>query len=447
MVSLFDSFCAGGGVVFVGATIGGDLVCRCAQFSSNVEKQSPDLVLLGGQKPAISARSAKIQGIVFLQGLRVEGGVDLGGATIGGNLECDGSEFVGKGQAALNANSAKIQGNVYLRRGFKAEGEVDLIAATIGGSLACENGAKFVGEFIKGKEERLAISAGAAKVDGSVLFRATNETERGLQVDGIVSFTNAHVGSNFQWKDIESRERASLDLRFTKVGLLLNEQKSWPSKGNLKLEGFVYDQFDDRAPIARVRLSWLHLQPEKPFSSQPYEQLAKVLKSSGYESEATEVLIAKQDDLRRYGDLGWPAKLWNRLLGLSIGHGYKPDRAFLLMIYFVLLGAGVFRDGYRNHLFTRNSVVKNKLEAKENYTQFQPFIYSLDCFLPFIDLKQKNAWSPNASKGYEIVIQYTGLRVRWGDVLRFYLCVHTLFGWALTTLWVAGFTGLVRRLN
>jgi hypothetical protein len=69
-----------------------------------------------------------------------------------------------------------------------------------------------------------------------------------------------------------------------------------------------------------------------PRALQPYGHLAKVLKSSGYESEATEVLIAKQDDLRCYGDLGWWAKFWNLVLEFSIGHGYKPHRAFLLMI-------------------------------------------------------------------------------------------------------------------
>jgi len=213
-------------------------------------------------------------------------------------------------------------------------------------------------------------------------------------------------------------------------------------------ERFVYDQFDHRAsPNADVQLGWLHLQPQKPFLSQPYEQLAKVLKSSGHESEATKVLITKQDDLRRHGDLGWWAKVWNRVLGVSIGHGYKPHRAFFLMIYFVGLGAGMFHDGYKNHLITPSSEVKNEYGTKTNYPKFQPFIYSLDCFLPFIDLKQKNAWSANANKGYEIVIRRIGLRVRWGGLLRAYLCVHTLLGWALTTLWVAGFTGLVRRLN
>ena len=86
-------------------------------------------------------------------------------------------------------------------------------------------------------------------------------------------------------------------------------------------------------------------------------------------------------------------------------------------------------------------------QATRSSAEDQYSIYSLDCFLPFIDLKQKNAWLLNANKGYKIVMPRIWLGVRWGGLLRAYLCVHTLLGWALTTLWVAGFTGLVRRLN
>jgi hypothetical protein len=162
-------------------------------------------------------------------------------------VECQGSVLVGWESSALSARSAKIQGGAFLQR-LKAKGGVDLTGAT-------------------------AISAGGAKVDGNVFFRATAKTKLGPQVDGTVRFAHAQIGGNFQWQDIESPEKASLDLRFTKISLLRNEEKSWPITGNLQLDGFAYDQFDDPFPNAKVQLSWLHLQPEKPFSSQPYEQL------------------------------------------------------------------------------------------------------------------------------------------------------------------------------
>jgi hypothetical protein len=177
---------------------------------------------------------------------------------------------------------------------------------------------------------------------------------------------------------------------------------------------------------------------------QPYEQLAKVLKSSGHESEATEVLIAKQVDLRLYGDLGWWAKLWNRVLGFSIGYGYKPHRALFGMLFFLLVGTVAFQFGYWDHLITPSNNVANERKARMDYPKFHAFIYSLDTFLPIVDLKQKGYWLPNANQGDNVI---PGVRFRYGGLLRIYFWAHIVFGWILTTLWVTGFTGLVRRLN
>jgi hypothetical protein len=117
------------------------------------------------------------------------------------------------------------------------------------------------------------------------------------------------------------------------------------------------------------------------------------------------------------------------------------------MIFLVCLGAVFFHYGYRHHLITPTSEPQSGFDAKTNYPKFQAFVYSLDCFLPIIDLRQKGYWVPNANRGSEIVMTPIDLRVRWGGLLRFYLWFHTLVGWAFTTLCVAGFTGLVRRLK
>jgi hypothetical protein len=124
-VTLSAGFKAEGEVNLLSATIGGNLDCRGGQFISKSEKR------------AIQANGAKIEGGVFLgTGFRAEGEVDLVGATIGGHLVCDSGQFISKTEIpALNANGAKIEGTVFLRQGFKAEGEVNLLGATIGGNL------------------------------------------------------------------------------------------------------------------------------------------------------------------------------------------------------------------------------------------------------------------------------------------------------------------------
>jgi hypothetical protein len=416
-VTLSAGFQAQGTVNLAGATIGGNLDCDEGHFTGE------------NKNAALIAYGAKIEGSVFLCGGKAEGQVNLVTSSVGGNLVCDGRQFISNCKGpALHAGGAQILGNVLLQNGFRAEGGVNFAAATIRGHLLCDGG-----QFVS-KGEKPALHAASAKIDGNVFLRD------GFRAEGEVRFTAAYIGGSFQWSGVESPKTAILNLRSAKVGSLLNEKSSWPRK--LYVGGLVYDQIEDCAsPNADVQLGWLHLQPQKPFLSQPYKQLAEVLKSSGYESEATEVLIAKQDDLRRYGDLKSAAKLWNFLLGFSIGHGYKPHRAFLLMAYFLWLGAALFHDGYKNHLITPINQAKG--ERDTNYPKFQSFVYSLDCFLPIIDLKQKGAWSPNVTRGYEIVIPSIGLRERWGGLLRAYLYFHTLLGWALTTLWVAGFTGFI----
>ena len=107
---------------------------------------------------------------------------------------------------------------------------------------------------------------------------------------------------------VEAEKITSLDIRFAKVTTIDHDPDSWPKAGGLLLNGLVYKNVFIGPPFYgnwRKFLEWLRLQPTESMAFQPYEQLADVMKSYGYESEATEVLIAKQDDLRRYGDLGW----------------------------------------------------------------------------------------------------------------------------------------------
>jgi len=168
-----------------------------------------------------------------------------------------------------------------------------------------------------------------------------------------------------------------------------------------------------------------------------------VMKSLGYESEATEVLIAKQDDLGRYGKLGLWAKVENCVLGFSIRHGYRPRRAFYGMLLFLLAGTVFFQIGYWCHLLTRSNNLTNVPIARGDYPKFQAFVYSLDTFLPIVDLNQKGYWLPNANHGDYLPY----VKFRWGGLLRIYLWVHIIAGWILTTLWVAAFTGIIRRRN
>jgi hypothetical protein len=216
--------------------------------------------------------------------------------------------------------------------------------------------------------------------------------------------------------------------------------------GSLLLDGFEYSLFGPGFPM-RQCIQWLRLNQPRPLRLQPYEHAARILKSSGYESASTQILISKADDLCRHGELSWSARLISRSLGLVIGHGYRPHRALIFMLYIIFFGAAVFHDGKRNGLVTKTNASFSSVVMESNYPKFQPFIYSLDTFLPVVDLGQKSYWTPNANSGFQAKFSLIDFKFTWGSALRVYLWLHILLGWFFTTLWVAGFTGLVRKLN
>jgi hypothetical protein len=95
------------------------------------------------------------------------------------------------------------------------------------------------------------------------------------------------------------------------------------------------------------------------------------------------------------------------------------------------------------------------------YHPFNAFVYSLDTFLPIINLGLKDYWMPdpalhprsNALVGTRLG-DWLGTHLprgaRWrffnsGRALRVYFWCHLLLGWVLITLFVSGFTGIIRR--
>jgi sRNA-binding regulator protein Hfq len=323
---------AQGGVDLTFATIGGTLSCDGGRERD--DRPAPEFISTG-KAPALNANGATIEKAVFLRnGFKAEGGADLSGADIGGNLSCNGGEFFGtEKRLALKANRAKIQGSIFLCNGFKAKGGVDLAFATIGESLECDGGRddRPAPEFIStGKIP--ALNAANVKVGGNVFLR------EGTIAKGEVRFMGAHVDHSFEWRGISSPEESVLDLRFSKVGILRNDQNSQPMRGNLRVDGLVYDQIDDEAPPnAKAQLGWLECQPQNRFLPQPYEQLATVLRKMGLEEDSREVMIAKNKNhaTHRHWHSAW---LWYGLFGKLIGYGYRPWSAFKISL--IVIGIG-----------------------------------------------------------------------------------------------------------
>ncbi|MHC4540734.1 MAG: hypothetical protein ACYS74_13275 [Planctomycetota bacterium] len=466
-VFLCDAFRSEGEVDLADASIRGNLECNEGQF-------------INPNGYALAADRSKVDGSVFLREVNAKGEVRLPGATIGVTLDCQQGQFINADGYALCANGMKVEGNVYLRNGFKAEGEVRLLGATIGGNLDCDKG-----QFIN--PDGCALAADRSKVEGSVFLREANAKGEvcllggtidrnlecnkgqfinpdghallaagltvegnvflrdGLNVDGKVDFVDATVQGYFVWTGVNSPEKVELNLRSTRIGAMQDDEKSWPDRGKLFLQGLIYDEIADGAPSdAKTRIKWLRRQygeqaqlDKEQFRPQPYEQLAVVFRKSGRDENAVKILIEKNKDKARLTNMTLGQRLRHWLCGQIIGYGYRPWRAFWIGFGVVLLGWLVFWAGYRADVMIP---INDGANASGG---FSAFIYSLDVFVPLVDLRQASHWFPNPNREVKVPV-LDKLMIPAGKFLRWCFWIETILGWVLTTFLVVGLTGLVR---
>ncbi|HVN91645.1 MAG TPA: hypothetical protein VMT61_17665 [Candidatus Binataceae bacterium] len=338
-------------------------------------------------------------------------------AEIGGNLEANGGNFIG--DEPLSVVDATVKGDALFHEDFETSGVVDFRLARIGRSLSF-NHAHFTGK-----------------------------NDNGLNAE------RATIGGTLYWVDIEGTPKTQLDLEDARAKALWDDRKSWPAAGNLSLDGFVYSEFSGGPGDSESRLEWLRLQPlvmqKQP---QPYRQLADVLRAAGRPEGAINVEVAHQDALRRLENLGFTDRLWRAALDVTIGYGYRPLRALWWILLFVALGGVLFRSGYRARLITPTEaeaydVFVKTGEPPPHYPPFNSFVYSLENFLPVVDLHQGTYWRPNP--------RHTPMRPGKSDaqtatfdrllapMLRWYLWLHILAGWTITPLLFAGLAGLLRN--
>ncbi|MGO9453781.1 MAG: hypothetical protein ACLQDV_22420 [Candidatus Binataceae bacterium] len=339
----------------------------------------PELNLGASWTEAIEADELQVTGSILLRdGFHADGEVDLRGATIGADLICVGGTFVNPGDYAIRADGVRAT-DILMDDGFRAEGEVNLVRANLGADLKCDRGT--------------FINPSGDAIDATEITAADLLFRKGFRAEGAVKLRRARVAGVL---DSAGGTFTALDLRQAAAGTLKDDTASWPPRGKLNLLGFVYGAIAEDTPDIQLRLDWLSRQPQ--YSRQPYEQLAKVLAEAGNAAGSRRVLIAMEDQDRTRGPLNalkwyWrmPAKFWKWVLKLTIGYGYAPWRALYCSLMIVALGAVLFWAG------KRNGVIVPTNEKAESHFPFSPFWYSLDSFLPIVNLHQNDHWIPRPS--------------------------------------------------
>jgi len=181
-LELSDGFSVDGGVDLLGAHIGGQLIGTAGRFSN-------------ADGPAISADSLTVDQDMYCDDAFVATGeVQLVGAHIKGQLQCKGGQFNNPAGAALNADQMTVDGGMFCDE-FVANGEVRLVGAQIGNVLSC-TGSRIT------SSSGLALSLDRLNATGHVFlderFTASGEVRLiGAHVKGQLicsggQFTNSH---------------------------------------------------------------------------------------------------------------------------------------------------------------------------------------------------------------------------------------------------------------
>jgi hypothetical protein len=425
---LRNDFRATGELRLNGARIGDSLVFDGAKLSN------PSGVCLNGDGLVVGSCA------FFRCGFESEGQIRLVGANVGVNLEFDCSQAMNPNGESLAADGIRVGGGVYFRDNFRSVGRVRLVGANIGQNLECHSSS-----FRNRGGDAFTIEGGT--VNGKTLIRG------GSQFEGQLTLASAKFAS-LQISELGNMEHATIDLRSAKAVGFWDDEKSWPKPNQLGLDGFEYERFDGTAPVtASKRINWIQRQPRDRFIPQPYEQAASVLKTMGHDLEARAIMIEKNREHSRFTRLFRQRWWWYNVFGRAIGYGYAPWRAFAASIAVIVVGAFVFALGFSADLISpiketaeqrqiSSRIVSGKRHFAEDYPVFNPTIYSIEAFIPLLRLEQTTSWEPNANRGHHISIgEFT---VTTGQLIRYYLWIHTISGWILTSLWIGAITGLVK---
>jgi uncharacterized protein YjbI with pentapeptide repeats len=409
-------FTSNGKIFLINARIGGGL-----SFTGAALRNADDWVL--------DAQGATVEYALFLGssigdpgGFTAHGGIRLVGMHVNGFVCCWDAVFNAPGAVALAAWGLIVREELLFERGFTAAGEMYLSSAQIGGILDLDGatltnagGSAFTAEGIsvgqaiwcrKGFTPHGKINLTRASVDGEVDFTGAVLSHSD---DSVLILAHLRTPSLILQPATAPME---IDLRHAKIGRLADDEATWPTV--LRLQNFTYEILDEQPVLAvRKRVTWLHRDADG-YLPHSYERLADAYRRSGREEDARRTAIAKQWHRRTV--LNPVHKLWNWILYLTIGYGYRTWQAGLWLFALLMVGTCVFDHEYPAHM----------VAIKQPAPPFNGVAYAADVLIPIINFGEQDAWQPRGAALY------------WSWVL-------AGAGWMLTTAVVAGLTGIVKR--
>ncbi|HEX6457687.1 MAG TPA: hypothetical protein VF032_02115 [Thermoleophilaceae bacterium] len=470
-----DPMCseAQGSVVLSGATLDGTIYANGARLMGQPDALRADDATISGD---VRLGRALVGGLVLQDSrgyavrFEASGATSFFNATLKAQLTCRGGRFSNPGGDALSLYGTEIAGDALLDEvterfqaperlpydapalRFEAEGRLQLMAARVGHNLSLRGARISNSRGVFNPADYKAIDAtGLNVVSHLALDRldATGQIDLTSASVGILNCADARlrflddntppdtpvfeghylrVANEFTWQRVQTE--GAVSLAHASVGSLRDDLPSWPAEAT-ELQGFAYGALASN-PGWKERAAWLERQPVPV--PQPYRQLAAHYHSIGDDRSARKVNMERFNvHLRRPEPGRRLARAWRWMLRLSIGHGYEPWRALpiLLVVVGIVWGTTALAARKGNMVPTKPGVSTRVAAndcARRDYPCLQPLLYAADVVVPVLDFGQKASWRQAGGLGYRLVSPF-----------------GTFLGWFLTTLVIAGFTGVVRR--
>lgn len=448
------------------AVIGGDLTLKgCSLGSENSEALAASGIVVSGTlgMDHVTATTTSTRPLV-----------DISDSDLGSLIVCGHSRLENKAGPALFAENAHLRAEVLLEqlsvRGTGRFGAVRFTDARVEGNLAIRK------NVVIANRAGPSVSADGLRTSGRV---AIQDVVLDAEGEAALRMIDAHIGSQCTIVSsiitnaagpgilgqgmVIARDLALEDLRVTGQGPVATIDLS---RARIELALVVsgvqvlnrehpsclwsVDQLSYRGlPKGVSGADWLRIISSKTvaYSPQAYQQLATALTGAGHDGDARRVLIAQRRDQLERAEDRTGAKLWGRFLGFSLAFGYQPWRALLglaavAIVAIVALGwtelgtnglartpisTGLAKDSAGQTVETSSTAAPS-----ESCSRLERSLVAVEIAIPLIKAapSQRCITNPRAQAGRTI----SGLSP-----------AIQLICWALATLFVAGFTSVIRR--
>jgi uncharacterized protein YjbI with pentapeptide repeats len=448
-----------------GASFEGDLSMAGAVFDSLVDGYQ---ARVGGN---LKATEAEFRGLVNFSGLNLQGEawfegitartVDFSRAVFHGDLVMRDSRFTREG-ANLNLERATIKQSLFLNSLDSLAPPLQLVYAEVGYNLRADStrwggytnmrGIRTGmhldlshGTFLERLNLHAAQVGADLRLDADTVLKGAAMNQMHV---GVLSMRNARLDSTSTL--VRTQVAAGADLVGMRADTLY--ANGMEVGGRLDLGGAKFPGFLSLAEVDARRLNITSMDSLPPpdafsvdgltfghieslvgdrpdpdsliaflgraeFSPDAYTALESFFARQGDRRSANRTLFARRD--RERDARPWYLNTGSWLLNGTVRYGRWPALAFVWWAAFVVMGTYVFSRARITAADSANSSVQ----------RFDPVWYSLDTFLPMVDLKYADEW------------KLTRENNRWPWL---YLRFHTLMGWVLIPVALAAISGLLK---